>query len=255
MLAMTEPKLEKWQEALNSSLCSTYQQYLPQFELALNQLNTIKSHLSYPLLVNAFPEYFKSRIKLFIVGQQTKGWSLYDSKGDHWYGINRNYSPDDLIRRLLDVYKGFNLGQNYYNSPFWRSSHRLYCKLNPSGPEYGFLWSNLIRIDQDQRRLAPDIEESVCNVFPILQQEIELAKPDVLIFFTGPNYDSRLENTFNGLTYGVIKGYALRTLARIQHNDLPTNSFRTYHPGYLTRSLTKEEVDGILSKIAELGSS
>jgi len=235
---------------LNEALFETYKEYWPRLREALKRVDTVQLKISYPLLMYIFPEYHEAKIKLFVVGQQTKGWGWRDAE---FWGTSRwDNSVEELIKKLIKIYKGFHLGEKYYNSPFWRSSHKLFQKLNPCGPEYGFLWSNVIKVDQNQQCPASFIEEVVCNSFPILPLEIEITRPDVVVFFTGPYYDQRLMETLNGLSLAKIEGYSEKILSRIVHNELPKNSFRTYHPNWFSRSRKKYELEGVINKITKL---
>ena len=72
------------------------------------------------------------------------------------------------------------------------------------------------------------------EAFNVLPAEIEIAKPDVVIFFTGHDYDETIEALFGRITKATIPEYSEKVLARIQDSNgrLPTHSYRTYHPGY-----------------------
>lgn len=207
---------------LNSILAQTYGEYWSNLETILNKSIIVEQKLTYPLLINIFPEYQIAKVKLFIIGQQTRGWQIQ--------------IDGDPIKFLMGKYETFHLGENFSYSPFWLACHQLYQALNPQGSKYGFIWTNLVKIDQNKSRPCHQIENKICEAFPVLIKEIQISKPDVVVFFTGPNYDTRLKNTFPGSTLKTIEGYNLRTLARVSHKSLPINSFRTYHPVYIRRS-------------------
>ena len=59
--------------------------------------------LAGPLLMSPNALYAESPNPLLIVGQETKGW---------------NYFSDDFEKQMK-VYEDFNLGEEYYASPFW----------------------------------------------------------------------------------------------------------------------------------------
>jgi hypothetical protein len=207
---------------LNDNLVEIYQKYWPNLLNVISEDDITSKKIHYPLLINIPQEYEKMPKKLFVVGQQTRG----GRKGVQHLDINE----------LMLWYKDFNLGQKKGSSPFWYACHLLHQTLNPSAPKYGFVWSNLIKIDEKNKRPSPDLEEKICSAFPVLPLEIEVAHPDIVVFFTGPNYDSRLKKTFNGLILEPMEGYKPRTFARIVHKMLPYNSFRVYHPVYINRS-------------------
>ena len=168
-----------------------------------------------PLLIDISDAYRRSMVKLMVVGQQTKGWG----------------HPEDGIEGLLAEYRRFDLGKTYVRSPFWLAAHEVYESLNPAGPPRGFLWSNLIKVDVAQERPPRAIEELI-SFTGLLQHELSITQPDVVVFFTGPWYDERLRATFPGVEYERVNDF----IDRLSHDELPVQTFRSYHPNYLRRS-------------------
>jgi len=207
---------------LNDKLLEIYQKYWPNLLNLISEDDIAAKKIHYPLLINIPQEYERVPIKLFVVGQQTRG----GRKGVQHLNITE----------LMQWYKQFNLGQGKGKFPFWQACHQLYETLNPSAPKFGFVWSNLIKIDEKNKRPSPDLEEKICSAFPVLPLEIEAAHPDVVVFFTGPKYDFRLKKTFDGLILEPMEGHKINTFARVVHSTLPYNSFRVYHPVYIRRS-------------------
>lgn len=107
-----------------------------------------------------------------------------------------------------------------------------------------------------EARPKPELEDLVCRVFNMLPKEVEIAEPEVIIFFTGPKYDERLKSCFGSAELLPVEGWDLRTLARVvdQDNLLPTHSYRMYHPGYLFRGRRHvwRQLKGKLSKLCEI---
>ena len=168
-----------------------------------------------PLLIDVPDTYLNATVKLMVVGQQTNGWG----------------HPDDEIEGLLAEYRRFDLGNTYVNSPFWQAAHAVYVSLNPDGPPRGFLWSNLVKVDVAQKRPSSAIEELLSSA-SLLQDELAITQPDIVVFFTGPAYDERLRATFPSVEYERINDF----INRLNHEALPEQTFRSYHPGYLRRS-------------------
>ena len=227
----------------NQALVEMYKRNLPGLRNALNGTNAVGKKISYPLLSQVFAEYGEASKKVFVVGQQTLGW------GSHYWGAAPWHNDDAvLIERLIKAYNGFHLGRSYYRSPFWSTAHGIHRRVNPSSPEFGFVWSNLIKVDQDGNCPDSAIWKAVCDSFPVLPSEIKMTEPDVVIFFSGPNYDDALDKTFSGAHLQAIPGYSARILCRVIHKDLPDRSFRTYHPKYLRMSgMLTQIVDKIVS--------
>jgi hypothetical protein len=189
--------------------------------------------MSHPLFLKIPNEYDQAQVKLLVVGQQTNGWITP-------VGCGVDKKPlAEPVSYLMGVYEGFCLGKHYRyrRSPFWRAAHYLHHKLNPHGPPYAFLWSNLVRVDVGKRRPEWRVEQAICGTpCNILVKEVELFKPQVVVFFTGPDYDDRMRLTFTNLTLEPVEGVQYRRLARVAHPSLPPNSFRISHPAYLLRS-------------------
>jgi hypothetical protein len=203
-------------EKLNEKLFDCYSRVAKQIQIALDS----RKGYSSPHFLSVPEGYLRSGIKLMIVGQQTYGWHQ---------GV---FSPTSTaVRTLMRCYDEFDLGKNYTRSPFWQGAHRLFNLLNANGPSRSFLWSNLIKVDKGQDRPEYDVEESICRL-RILEQEISITKPDAVVFFTGPNYDQRLIDTFDGVEFSAHSPM----LARLKHPLLPRQTYRTYHPNYLRRS-------------------
>jgi len=209
---------------MNQRLYSLYHAAVAELDLAL----PVGAGISRPLLLYVPDAYHAAAIKLMIVGQETAGWC----------------EPGDTVDTLLAVYCGFDLGRKCRRSHFWQAAHKVYRGLNPQGPERAFLWSNLVKVDQCERRPEPAVEEAVSRL-GLLPAEIAITQPDAVIFFTGPRYDDRLRSTFPGLSLNPV----LPAVARVEHTSLPAPSYRTYHPRYLRRSGLWHVLDELVSRI------
>jgi len=203
-------------ESINKRLLEFYMGVSPQLENILEPYEDCSS----PHLIFVPDGYAAVTARLMIVGQQTNGWE------------NGIFSSDPSgVEAVMRLYADFNLGKKWKRSPFWQAAHKLFRLLNPDGPERSFLWSNLVKVDQNGHRPNADLEEKVCAL-RILHEEISITKPDVVVFFTGPEYDQRLKKTFPSVRYVPDS----RLLAKLKHPEFPALSFRTYHPNYLRRS-------------------
>ncbi|MGJ5819964.1 hypothetical protein [Paludibaculum fermentans] len=175
--------------------------------------------------------------RLLIVGQQTFGWSSDVDK-----------RASDPIEWLMDNYDRFALGREYWASPFWQAAHQLNEKLNPESSAASFLWSNLIKVDQDGERPTQEVEEAVCAL-RLLPTEIEIVCPDVVVFFTGPRYDDRLRASFDLLRLVETD----KTFSRVIHPALPHHSYRTPHPKYLRLSKQSDTLTRLADRANQVG--
>ncbi len=195
----------------------------------IQEIRKRNPELSAPILIK-FPEsYLSQNVKLMIIGQQTKGWG----KGG--------------ISDLLKCYDKFNLGETYYASPFWSITRKIERTLNIH--KNAVVWSNLNRCDYNDERPPLKIEKDLRVTSPLLRGEIEILQPDVVIFFSGPNYDEHIQQSFIGSIFESIDGFTLREVSRINHELLPQHTYRTYHPKYLRLSKIEprfiEYIEGI----------
>jgi hypothetical protein len=107
------------------------------------------------------------------------------------------------------------------------------------------------RSSQHKTRPSPAVEEVVCNL-GLLREEIRITHPDVVVFFTGTNYDGRLRQTFPGATLERLSPFVSRVK---QDQLLPRRSYRTSHPKYLRLSRNWQVLDEIAGYIAKDGES
>lgn len=205
-------------------LIQIYSEAMPTFE----KVSSEHKGVSGPLFISVPPDYVRTEVRLMIVGQQTHGWPRVTVG----------------LKKLLQTYQDFNLGRKYTKSAFWQASHKVYKSLNPNGPERAFLWSNLLKVDIEKNRPSSKIEEAICEL-RLLPEEIRILKPNVVIFFTGPDYEDRLKKTFPNVEYRKLSPF----LSQLTHSNLPMQSFQTYHPGHLWRKGKQEILDDIVAAI------
>lgn len=203
-------------EQLNQELISFYQSKWDELE----KIQIMNQELSAPLFVSVPEKYPSLKTKLMVVGQQTWDWGIENGR--------RKDLGSNPIKTLMEWAHGF--PNHYKRSPFFQAASKLCRMLNGDDPEAVFLWSNLVRVDQHNKRPSTEIEEEMADL-KLLEEEIKITNPDVIVFFTGPNYDDTLEKTFPDMVKTLKDNY----LSILDHSLLPKFSFRTYHPGYLRR--------------------
>ena len=220
---------------MNTRLLEIYESALDELSRTLPPVGG----LSRPLLLAVPDGYHRAQIKLMVVGQETRGW-----------GDGCAFAASDLMR----CYREFDLARTYRypGAPFWRAAHELYGGLNPHGPERAFLWSNLVKVDQyreadpNGRRPTLEVEEAVSRL-GLLPQEIAVTEPDAVVFFTGPDYKVRLQETFPGVDHRSV----CSVLSKLAHPELPCHTYQTYHPQYLNRSTRWGTIGEIVSLIRD----
>lgn len=204
-------------EQLNKELFKLYKGQWANIEKILKA----NPQLSYPQLIRVPDYYTTAEVKLMIVGKQPNRWGFSKEKRD-----DMGSNSIEIIERLRKLYSCFMSLEHGNNTLFWKAARKLNEKLNYNPPRDGFLWSNLIKIDAENCCPNRDVEKKLCGL-RLLQEEIRITQPDVVVFFTGPDYDDRIRQDFEDM-----ESDWKREFDTLRHKLLPPNSFRTYHPGY-----------------------
>lgn len=184
-----------------------------------------------PFLMYCWEDFFKeARYKILFIGQEASGTVLGGVRYD-----------ETVIDDLIKGYKDFDMGKVKKNGPeyrkisaFWREIWNMNKILNPElENENCFLWTNVSKYCTEEGKPVPwDDHVLIVDEMNILQKEIEIVKPDIVIFFSGPNYDDKINIQFeNKIKFEQVdETIPLRALARLKHEILPNHTYRTYHP-------------------------
>ena len=193
--------------------------------------------LSSPYFAWTHPDYERAAIRLVVVGKETNGWGQPDQIID--------LDPLQAVERQMQEYRKFKLGVNYSGKQsFWVPVHELYARLNPGGEKLGFVALNVSKMDQNQGVPNWEVRDALTTT-GLLHAEIMILEPDVVVFHSGPRYESWIDLWFPGL-----KRSGDMWLSTLEVKGLPKHSFRTYHPQYLNRKSRRKQVyDAIVSKV------
>lgn len=224
-------RIEKMQKALNKL-------YTENLDILKNKQNAF-SGVCNPLLIKVPDDYVNADVRVIIYGQETAGW--------HGELFNNDYSMDFL----LDDYKAFLTNDKEYchskfrlkrknKSIFWnRSNFKFFQeelnKLSTLNNQSAYiLWNNLskLALKGTAGKATKKIEELENTYFNIMQDELDILKPNIVIFTTGHKRD-RLIETKLGAEIHEYPNYAKKQLAKIVFQDRDILGTRTYHPGYL----------------------
>jgi len=193
-------------------------------------LTTEEHKLNGPYLCSPGKEYLESKVKIVFVGQETNGWTTHAD-----------------VSLQMQTYAGFGLGKNYVSSPFWNVIRKI--EKAATGQHYCCASLNLNKFDVNGNPPREPFLATIQKLDHILKDEIQLLKPDLIVFFTGWRHDSRLTNIFNANLIEV-DGFKKRELAEMKLADESFKIFRTYHPNYLRRSgLENKVINTLVSKV------
>lgn len=209
----------------------------------IQHINSTKEYSikpSNPLLLNINEkEYEEADVRIMFFGQETNSWCGF-------------FNPD--FQYSIDNYRNFYLGgyaMNGYGGHFWNGINRLKKLFQERHPDkkLALVWNNIIKIGNEARNAnrPPAYTYQVeREYFSVVREEIEILQPDVLVFFTGPNYDGVLTDNFGKLLRTTVPGFKQRALVQL---NFSTNAFRTYHPRYLWMNDINKYLNAILDSI------
>lgn len=203
-------------------------------------INHKNQKITNPLLISdsCLRKFLSGDIRVMIFGQETNSW----------------YTEKELdVETLQEAYDEFyTSGFCYsYGGQFWNGVNRLKTFLEKEFPEKDiqFMWNNIIKVGKQGKGRPDDsvleIEKKYLNVIP---NEIKIAKPNVIVFFTGPNYDDILSTVFTIQNKQIINKFTERQLSKMIISDHYL-AYRTYHPNYLWRNDINTYLKTIVSDI------
>ena len=219
-------QLLKLQQLWDEQYAKTYSKEHPQ-------------SISRPFAYGVPEEYMTADFKLMVVGQEAAGFSAYDDptawdlqRTQQWvvdytrrqlWGIRAGVAEED--RRKSSPFWNFMKNLNKFGMvPSWNNVDKVYQKKTADTGE------KVIRLTDDQRR---EFNKAVCEGKTLLQKEVEISKPDGIVFVTGPHYRHSMETALtlseNSLAEKVPREDAV--LTDISHEvGLGIPCLWTYHP-------------------------
>lgn len=168
------------------------------------------------------PNYEKMKYKILIVGQENDGWGIEDNARLLMFAtLDFLDSKNDSDRRPFFSFP-YKFCKSINNLEDIKDSKKTY-----------FAWVNLREFSFDETpktSLGKEAQSIIDNEFDILEEEIKIINPDIVLFLTGPDYDFDIEKQLKGVEFKTVENYHIREFARVEHKSLPKNSFRIYHP-------------------------
>lgn len=215
--------------------------------------------ISAPHLLNIDINYMNANRKILYVGKETNLWW---GKLKHYIEINN--SQDFLKQRYRAKFYGGDVPMSknifelkHYNkkshkTPFWST----YNKFNNALCEdkIGALcWLNLLKMDMDigrgysrNSKSNPDIVSLSKKIF---LKEIDILKPNYIIFVTGYKYDKIIKEFFEDK---ITQSEVIEPRSLWKFNIGDTVCFRTWHPStikYRAEKTKDEYCDDIINLI------
>lgn len=222
---------------INEKLFKLYKSKLPSLQKFYSELDDkeIYDYAGPQLLYCWEKNYLSSFRKTLIIGQETNSW------------YNDYIRSDEDIRTFIDKYKSFELDIGY-KKLFMQYAHRINYLIN--NKDYlNFVYLNINKFGKEDEAGKPvqEVLDAENRFFNIFTDELQILKPDVCIFMTGPNYDKDIRNKLDNVEFSIFEGYPLNEVSKVKSKYLPIKSYRLYHPGYGNRY--KEWYNELINKI------
>lgn len=163
------------------------------YESALAEAGFLPEHLeqlSLPHLLCISQEYLDAPLKVMFVGKETNGW--YGRLRDYYAGKATIADLLGRYRQQMDVTGG--------QGAFLKSLDHIALEL-AGGTRKSIVWANLMKMDWPRGRSdsrnsidhSAQLREFSCRV---LRYEVDLLKPDVILFGSGHGYDRAIKAAF-----------------------------------------------------------
>ncbi len=210
---------------------------LYQDKISKRKIDTLKNieKLSAPLLIKAYESFLNADLKIMYVGKETNHWLTDPKIPLEKRGLIGVYNDDDSldIDRLLTRYnKRMTQSKNWTKSALFKQYKNIKDQLVDTNIGSGsVVWNNLFKMSYDRGKgysktslgHSSDLQELSKKVF---LQELEILKPNILIFVTGSSYDKVIKNYLQD--YKTIEVIIPKKLWKFKYNDILC--YRTVHP-------------------------
>ncbi|MDR2708550.1 MAG: hypothetical protein LBC07_01040 [Elusimicrobiota bacterium] len=252
----------------NNQLIQLYEKYYPVLSEKIVKFNKSmdlqsKQKAANPLLLQVNDEYTNADLKIMIFGQEAVDWGgteLREIKKTNEMYFVPIMQEKNIVNLLCQFYGGFFLsGKCYkYTRGFWGQMKKIKNQLAEKMPhkKTAYLYNNVLKISKSEwgkpSREIIDIEKTQFNV---IEKEIQIVKPDVLLFFSGPNYDGEIELTFKNSNIlkaeqSIVEPFKLREFRKFDIANMPP-AFRTYHPNCRLKN-KQRYYNTLVDKICEM---
>lgn len=184
------------------------------------------------------PNYNEMKNKILVVGKKTNGWEFKENaKESMLFTLDFLYSTQHNNKMSFTFpYKFCKSINNYNYQNVIKKTYFAWVSLD----KFSYDTNNRIQLNDEARHI-------VDNEFNILEKEIEIINPDIVLFLTG-DYDKYIKKQLDGVKFHKL-GNCECDIARVEHKVLDKRiSFRTYQPDYF-RFLKKGMYDKCIQEL------
>ena len=212
---MTEAEIQlelniRYEEIINLGMMREWQEQNPK--------------LSGVFLPSISQAYLDSSLRLMIVGRETKGWGRGISHASQ-FNTSKEYI-EYMIRRHASQFE-----RPAKKSKFFQFYHEAssYLHGKGSGVHAPIIWGNLFCVSHNesspQKLDGKLLRDIIYTSQKLLQSQIEILQPQIVLFTTGPDYDRYIKEYFE-----IKKSHVIER-KRLWRFETPRFiAYRTNHP-------------------------
>lgn len=253
-----------------SKLVGLYTDFEPLFE----RKKGVTPALPLLLWINDYEAYEKADIKVMVFGRENNNWNdptnrkgypndAYnfglETSEDIQHEISGIHDDTHDIYGICDIYVGYQDKNEASQTPFTKRKHILVDMLKSALPDKNIevVWNNIHKVckgapGNGECRGEPtaEIQEIVRNRFNVIPDEIEILKPDILIFLTGKQADKTINQTFN-IDFNAFS--QIKPDMFIHRVDIPGIKYavRTIHPGFKSNEYFIKHLNTLIEDITK----
>ena len=226
--------------SINLKLTALYSEYWDEL---IGEAEHV-SNITHPLLIEVDETKFSdAHYKVMIFGQETDGWHGEFPKKENQLSIEK----------LMSCYKKYFYSNRCPRRPFWNSANFKHFEttltkyFQDKGKKTGFIWNNLSKIGKvSSGKAGKGIRSLELKYLDVIKREVEILKPDIIIFTTGHSRDHYINRAFGNdrveFIYPSIKFDTIgksfqdkNNIAKLRLLDFPEiTAIRVEHPNRRT---------------------
>lgn len=208
----------------------------------------MQKKISAPFLINVDKNYIEADRKILFVGKETNLW---------WGKLNDFIAMPDSIQILKERYTAEFFGgevktknstiktykAEQWGNPFFTEYKKIRKEL--LGDKKGSLiWSNLLKMDFDSgkgySKNSKNVKDIVSISKNIFRKELEILKPDIVVFATSYTYDKVIKDFFPD-EIETIEIIESKSLWKFKIGN--TICYRTWHPSTIKYKAKKNKLE------------
>jgi hypothetical protein len=198
----------------------------------------------------------KNTVKVMFFGQELSGGAS-DGKGNGWYAYDYQ-KPVSENMKLYSKFFNSETGSDGKKS-MGGGMNTLIEMISKKFPQksFRFVWNNIVKLTAMgvDARITQEYYDVVGKEFSrnIIKGELEIIKPDIIIFLSGYEYDDKLKDVFGNISFETLPNYKRekesgnceridekwgdfteKELVKVNLPEFPfvKYAFRTYHPNH-----------------------